>query len=699
ATVTQDGTLSLDPTSGPGDNGTVASLAVHSVTPSGFTGDVSVAGPGAAHPGRITVADAAPTGVYEVTIRATDDCGATTDATLELRVPTAPTVAGESVTREQGAVAATSRIATVDDGETAAGALVVTATPPAGITISDVTNDAGEISADVAADCTAATGNHSVPIEVTDSDGYTASDVVTVEVVANAAPTLSYDDASVFVGDSIAIDPATGPSDHGVVAAVALHDVTPSGFSGAIDVAGPAAATPGRVAVTDSGPAGTYGVTVRATDDCGATTDASFTVTVDAAPDAGGPYELEEGQDLELDSSGPDGARVTWDLDDDGTFSDAEGTSPTVSWADLVSLGLDDGPLVAPIEARFEDAPSGAPAASAESTVTIANAAPTVGVETPEEALVSRPVTVELGFDDPSPVDDAASASYRVEWGDGTTDDFTGGGSATRSHTYSETGTYDVEVRATDKDGGASEVVSRSLEVVSAMVVDVPCGDGVMVHVVGSSDDDDVRVVGRGPGEAKVVLGGETLGSFSGVALVTIEAGGGDDVVESARLSPPMVVFGDAGDDRIVGSDAADTLVGGGGADEIAGDRGRDLVIAGQGRDLLDGGRAQDVLAAGPSVWDAPTDANMTALCRLQLEWTSRATRTVRIEHLEGTRPGGLNGDALVVVDGAARTMLDDASRDAVTGGPAPDWLLVNRAGPGTRDSFGVSGADVVDDL
>ena len=65
--------------------------------------------------------------------------------------------------------------------------------------------------------------------------------------------------------------------------------------------------------------------------------------------DIGGPYSVDEGSALILDGSGsydPDEAAgdsiisYEWDLDNDGMFDDATGTTPTISWATTASLGM-----------------------------------------------------------------------------------------------------------------------------------------------------------------------------------------------------------------------------------------------------------------------------------------------------------------------------------------------------------------------
>jgi uncharacterized delta-60 repeat protein len=188
--------------------------------------------------------------------------------------PTFPTVA--TLARQQGSAAINSTIATVDDAETAPGSLTVTAiTVPAGITVTNIVNTGGTITADVAASCSAATGSNTVVLEVSDGS-LTAMGNLTVNVSANTAPTLTYDNANVLAGAATTINPATGPSDNGSVATIVL--LSQGTYTGTIMVNNAS----GAISISNAAPAGTHTITIRATDDCGAMTDTSFTLTVEA---------------------------------------------------------------------------------------------------------------------------------------------------------------------------------------------------------------------------------------------------------------------------------------------------------------------------------------------------------------------------------------------------------------------------------
>ena len=97
----------------------------------------------------------------------------------------------------------------------------------------------------------------------------------TVVINFNKPPTLTYAAAAVSQGGSTTINPLTGPSDDGSITSIAVQSVTPT-FGGTIAVNN----VSGQVSVGNAAPPGSYSVVIRATDNCGSTTDASFTMTV-----------------------------------------------------------------------------------------------------------------------------------------------------------------------------------------------------------------------------------------------------------------------------------------------------------------------------------------------------------------------------------------------------------------------------------
>jgi hypothetical protein len=93
----------------------------------------------------------------------------------------------------------------------------------------------------------------------------------------NTPQMLSYPSpVTITPGGSRSINAATGPSDDVSVDSIVLHSVTLATFTGAISVNN----TTGVVSISNAGPLGSFTVTIRATDNEGLFTDASFTLLV-----------------------------------------------------------------------------------------------------------------------------------------------------------------------------------------------------------------------------------------------------------------------------------------------------------------------------------------------------------------------------------------------------------------------------------
>lgn len=263
---------SVNPASGPTDNGSVASVAVQSQGT--YSGGISVAANGV-----VSLTNAAPVGVHTITVRATDNCGTTADATFQLTVNnTAPTFTpAAAIARQQGSPAGSAvTVGTVGDGQTAAGSLTVAQIPggsASGVSAGSIVNVAGTVAAAVAASCTASSGTLRFQV----SDGQlSGTGNLQVNVSANTQPILSYATGNIASGASGSVNPATGPSDNGSIANVVV--LSQGTYGGGISVA-----SSGVVSLTNALPVGAHAITIRATDNCGSARDATFTLNVTAS--------------------------------------------------------------------------------------------------------------------------------------------------------------------------------------------------------------------------------------------------------------------------------------------------------------------------------------------------------------------------------------------------------------------------------
>ncbi len=202
------------------------------------------------------------------------------------------------------------------------------------------------------------------------------------------------------------------------------------------------------------------GITATATDANGNTSE--FSVNHSPIPNPGGPYTVAEGNSLTLDASGssdPDGDTLTysWDVNGDGIFGDATGVNPTLNWAQLVALGINDGPTMNPnVRVQVSDGVN-PPVTSDPTSLTVTNTPPTAAItsiSTPQ--VEGTAITATGSATDPSPTDTAAGLilSWQVFKNGSTTPFATGGNTGTFSFTPDDNGSYQVVLTATDKDGG-----------------------------------------------------------------------------------------------------------------------------------------------------------------------------------------------------------------------------------------------------
>jgi Ca2+-binding RTX toxin-like protein len=297
-------------------------------------------------------------------------------------------------------------------------------------------------------------------------------------------------------------------------------------------------------------------------------------------------------------------------------------------------------------------------------------------------------------------VDQAAGFDYTITWGDGATDGPLHAGSPlSRSHTYSAVGVYTVTMTATDKDGGTSTAVTKTVTISGTSVVPTTCGTGTDLLIGGTSGNDTIKLAPSGSG-IKVTVNNVVKGTFFPTnQLVIYGQGGNDTITIDTHISTPRLVYGGAGDDNISGGNGNGTTLGGDGNDTISTGNGRDVLIGGTGTDTLKGGNGDDILIAGSTSYDAPTAANQAALCAIAKEWDSGSSYMTRILHLTGAQSGGLNGATKLITTGPGRTVFDDTSKDTLTGSLGSDWFLLNRTGGTVLDKSDATSAEIATDL
>lgn len=179
--------------------------------------------------------------------------------------------------------------------------------------------------------------------------------------------------------------------------------------------------------------------------------------------------------------------------------------------------------------------------------------------------------------------------------------------------------------------------------------------------------------------------------------MVVYGQGGNDTITIDSHLTLDHLIYGGDGADSISGGNGNGIQFGGDGNDALSTGNGRDILIGGSGADTLKGGNDDDILSAGSTAYDAISPANQAPMCAIAEEWNrTDASYPTRMAHLTGITSGGLNGSNVLTASGAARTVLDDTSRDTVTGGLGLDWYLLNKTGGTVLDRSDATSSEVV---
>ena len=197
---------------------------------------------------------------------------------------TAPTITAasrKSIKVPRGGTPLNFVVAHVADAESPAGSLVVTATStPAGVSVTNIVNTNGTVTADLAATCNAPGGKKKITFQVSDGS-LTAQADQSVVAQANPVPVIgAYGVTTIQATTGTTITPSAPPTDNGSITNLTVAITSPAGFTGGISID----QMTGVITVTNAGPQNNYTGTVTATDNCGAIGTRSFILTVTSSP-------------------------------------------------------------------------------------------------------------------------------------------------------------------------------------------------------------------------------------------------------------------------------------------------------------------------------------------------------------------------------------------------------------------------------
>ena len=211
---------------------------------------------------------------------------------------------------------------------------------------------------------------------------------------------------------------------------------------------------------------GTYTATLRVVDHVGQADELEAEIEVRASQNvppsasSGGPYVLERGRALQLRALATDGntgcgdaLTLSWDLDGDGDFDDAQGATPVVSWQVLSGLQESE-----PHAVGFRAVDGDGEVVTAQTTLTIYPPDPVIVARaTPNPAAPARAVTFDASASHhPNPERSIVQVQWDVDGRDG----WDGGGPLLR-YTYQRFGSYDVTVQVIDDLGRTTSETFR----------------------------------------------------------------------------------------------------------------------------------------------------------------------------------------------------------------------------------------------
>ena len=288
-------------------------------------------------------------------------------------------------------------------------------------------------------------GTHTIRLEATDSDGNVAADEMAIHIDGTMPlVTLEVEEAVPPTTCILAAMDASDPSEGSGLASFEF-----SLDRGATWTPVPSGEMPYEFFIPGEG---LIHLVARAIDAAGNVSAADQLVYIDQAcnlansppiANAGGPYESTEGATITLDgslSTDPEGGSLEyrWDYEGDGTFDTEFSSDPSAT-----ATYDDDFVGVTVIEVRD----SGGLVAESTGDVLVENVPPAVVAGGDMELYLSEPAEFSGSFTDPGNLD-----THEIQWDFG--DGHTTSGTLSTSHTYDDSGTYQVVLTVTDNDGG-----------------------------------------------------------------------------------------------------------------------------------------------------------------------------------------------------------------------------------------------------
>jgi Ca2+-binding RTX toxin-like protein len=191
---------------------------------------------------------------------------------------------------------------------------------------------------------------------------------------------------------------------------------------------------------------------------------------------------------------------------------------------------------------------------------------------------------------------------------------------------------------------------------------------------------------------------------------IVVLAGAGPDVVNLGDITRDafddlggVLVRGEEGADRLVGSEFGDELHGGGGVDELRGGRGADVIEPGAGAGQVVGGKGHDTVSmSGDDRWTAEDD-RITRFTPAEEVTELASVEEAVVEGGAGDNrivTAAFSGRATLIGGDGADRLVSGAGKDLLEGGTGTDQLVAGagndklRGGPGDDELRGGDGGD-----
>jgi Ca2+-binding RTX toxin-like protein len=230
----------------------------------------------------------------------------------------------------------------------------------------------------------------------------------------------------------------------------------------------------------------------------------------------------------------------------------------------------------------------------------------------------------------------------------------------------------------------------------------ISTGDAIAILKLSGTIAGNVTVTTGGGDDQITLRSGSAAGTGGGeiTGNVLINAGGGADYVDLTGInsSTGRTVYGESGNDTLLGSSKGDTLYGGDDNDHLDGGAAADALHGGAGNDTYVVDNAGDQVVEGV---DAGTDEVRTALGS-RSDYTQLYSLPAHVENFTGTSSTGqgVSGNALdnviEVGAGADLVVIENGGADSVSGGGGNDFLYYGGAFTNADANNGGAGLDTV---